>query len=291
MTIAITGATGHLGRLVVESLLAREVSADQIVATGRNVSKLSELAAQGVRTQASDYDDIDSLRPVFADADRVLFVSGSQAGQRMPQHRNVIAAAKDAGVGLIAYTSIAHADRSTMQLAAEHQATEQLLADSGVPFALLRNSWYIENYTAQLPTYLEHGAVLGSAGDGRVSAATRADYAEAAAAVLIGENEAGKVYELGGDQAFTMAELASEVSRASGRPVTYQDLPVEEYISVLVKAGVPEPYAAALADSDRGIAQGQLEVTSGDLSRLIGHPTTSMSDAVQAAVNATASGD
>ena len=138
---------------------------------------------------------------------------------------------------------------------------------------MLRNSWYIENYTAQLPTYLEDGAVLGSADDGRVSAATRADYAEAAAAVLIGEDQAGKVYELGGDQAFTMAELASEVSRTSGRSVSYQDLPLKEYIAVFVKAGVPEPYAAALADSDRGIAQGELEVTSGDLSRLIGHPT------------------
>lgn len=291
MTVAITGVTGHLGRLVVESLLARIVPADQIVATGRNLSKLADLADQGVQTHASDYNDVDSLREVFSRADRVLFVSGNEVGQRITQHRNVIQAAKDVGVQLIAYTSIANADRTTMQLAAEHQATEQLLAESGVPFALLRNSWYIENYTAQLPTYLEYGAVVGSAGEGRVSAATRADYAEAAAAVMIGEDQAGKVYELGGDDAFTMAELADEVSRASGRPVTYQDLPVEEYTQVLVKAGVPEPYAAALAESDRGVARGDLLVTSGDLSRLIGHPTTSMAAAVQAAVSATAPSD
>lgn len=291
MTVAITGVTGHLGRLVVESLLARIVPADQIVATGRNLSKLADLADQGVQTHASDYNDVDSLREVFSRADRVLFVSGNEVGQRITQHRNVIQAAKDVGVQLIAYTSIANADRTTMQLAAEHQATEQLLAESGVPFALLRNSWYIENYTAQLPTYLEYGAVVGSAGEGRASAATRADYAEAAAAVMIGEDQAGKVYELGGDDAFTMAELADEVSRASGRPVTYQDLPVEEYTQVLVKAGVPEPYAAALAESDRGVARGDLLVTSGDLSRLIGHPTTSMAAAVQAAVSATAPGD
>lgn len=291
MTVAITGVTGHLGRLVVESLLARIVPADQIVATGRNLSKLADLADQGVQTHASDYNDVDSLREVFSRADRVLFVSGNEVGQRITQHRNVIQAAKDVGVQLIAYTSIANADRTTMQLAAEHQATEQLLAESGVPFALLRNSWYIENYTAQLPTYLEYGAVVGSAGEGRASAATRADYAEAAAAVMIGEDQAGKVYELGGDDAFTMAELADEVSRASGRPVTYQDLPVEEYTQVLVKAGVPEPYAAALAESDRGVARGDLLVTSGDLSRLIGHPTTSMAAAVQAAVSATAPSD
>jgi NAD(P)H dehydrogenase (quinone) len=288
MTIAITGVTGHLGRLVVESLLARDVPADQIVATGRNVSKIGDLADRGVRTQASDYSDLDSLRQVFADADRVLLVSGSDVGQRVEQHRNAIRAAKEAGVGLIAYTSIANADRTSMQMAAEHQATEQLLAESGLPFALLRNSWYIENYTAQLPTYLEYGAVLGSAADGRVSAATRADYAEAAAAVMIGEDQAGKIYELGGDDAFTMGELAEEISRASGRQVTYQDLSVEEYTQVLVKAGLPEPYAAALADSDRGIARGDLLVTSGDLSRLIGRSTTAMPEAVQAAVNAAA---
>ena len=286
MTIVVTGATGHLGRLVVESLLARGVPADQVVATGRNVSKIADLADRGISTARSDYDDVESLRQVFAGADKVLFVSGSEVGRRVTQHANVIQAAKEAGVGLLAYTSIANADRTTMQMAAEHQATEQALAESGVPYALLRNSWYIENYTAQLPTYLEYGAVLGSADEGRVSGATRADYAEAAAAVLTAEDQAGKVYELGGDDAFTMGELADAVARASGRPVTYQDLPVDEYTQVLVKAGLPEPYAAALADADRGLAQGDLLVTSGDLSRLIGRPTTPMPDAVQAAVNA-----
>jgi NAD(P)H dehydrogenase (quinone) len=289
MTIVITGATGHLGRLVVESLLTRDVPADQIVATGRDIAKISDLGDRGVRTQASDYNDIDSLRQLFAGADRVLLVSGSEVGQRVAQHRNAIQAAEEAGVALIAYTSIANAGRTSMQMAAEHQATEQLLTESGVPFALLRNSWYIENYTAQLPTYLEHGAVLGSADDGRISAATRADYAEAAAAVLIGEDQAGKVYELGGDDAFTLGELAQEVTRASGRPVTYQELPADEYTRVLVQAGLPEPYAAALADADQGIARGDLLVTTGDLSRLIGHSTTTMPEAVQAAVNAAVS--
>jgi NAD(P)H dehydrogenase (quinone) len=286
MTFVITGTTGHLGRHVVQKLLDSDVPSDQIVATGRDITKIADLADRGVQARPIDYDDIDSLREAFAGAEKVLLVSGSETGRRVVQHQNAIQAAKDAGAGLVIYTSIANADRTSMQLAADHQATEQALEESGVPFALLRNSWYIENYTGQLPTYLEYGAVVGSADDGRVSAAARADYAEAAAAVLLMDDQAGKVYELGADEAFTLGELAEEISRAAGRPVTYQDLPVEEYTQVLVQAGLPEPYAAALADSDRGIARGDLLVTTGDLSRLIGRPTMSMPEAVRAAVEA-----
>lgn len=187
MTYVITGATGHLGRLVVEALLSRDVPADQIVAAGRALDRITDLADRGVRVRAADYNDVDSLREVFADAEKVLLVSSSEVGQRTGQHQNAIDAAKAAGVGLLVYTSIANADNTVMQLAADHQATEQALADSGVSYTLLRNSWYLENYTDQLATYIEHGAVLGSAGDGRVSAATRADYAEAAAAVLLSD--------------------------------------------------------------------------------------------------------
>ena len=169
----------------------------------------------------------------------MLLVSGSEVGQRLEQHRNAITAAKDAGVGLIAYTSIANAGSTDMQLAAEHEATEAALAESGLPFTLLRNGWYLENYTDQLGTYLQHGAVLGSAGDGRVSAAARADYARAAASVLLLDDQAGKVYELGGDEPFTLRELAEEVSSAAGQPVTYQDLPVEQYTEVLTEVGLP----------------------------------------------------
>jgi NAD(P)H dehydrogenase (quinone) len=189
-------------------------------------------------------------------------------------------------VGLLAYTSIAHADHTPMLLAQEHLATEQAIAGSGVPFALLRNSWYLENYTAQVGTFLEHGAVLGSARDGRVSAATRADYAEAGAAVLVADGQAGAVYELGGDLGFTLAELAAAVGQAAARPVAYRELPAQAYAEVLVQAGLPEPYAAILADSDLGIARGDLFVDTGDLARLIGRPTTSMPDAVREAVDA-----
>lgn len=283
MTIVITGATGQLGRLVVEALLARDVPADQIVAGGRDVAKLSDLADRGVQVRRTDFDDADSLREAFDGATRVLLVSGNVPGQRVQQHQNAITAAKGAGVELIAYTSIAGADQTDMLLAADHLATEKLLRESGVAFVLLRNSWYLENYTAQLTTFLQHGAVLGSAGDGRVSAATRADYADAAASVLSGDGHANQVYELGGDQPFTLGELAAAVGEAAGKPVTYQNLPAEDYAKILVGAGLPEGYAAILADSDLGIARGELLVTSGDLRKLIGRETTTMTDAVRAA--------
>jgi NAD(P)H dehydrogenase (quinone) len=286
MTIVVTGATGQLGRLVVEALLERGIPAGQIVAAGRDAAKLSELAGLGVQVRSIDYNDAGSLRQAFDGADKVLLVSGSEVGQRLQQHRNAIEAARDAGVALIAYTSIANADRTAMQLAAEHQATEQMLRESGVPFVLLRNSWYLENYTGQLAAYLQHGAVLGSAGEGLVSAATRADYAQAAAAVLLKEDQAGKVYELGGEEAFTLGELAGEIGAATGRPVEYRDMPVEQYTEVLVQAGLPRPYAAVLADCDLGIARGELLVTTGDLNALIGRPATPMPEVVRAAAEA-----
>ncbi|OWV00574.1 NAD(P)-dependent oxidoreductase [Micromonospora wenchangensis] len=281
MSVVVTGATGHLGRLIVESLLRRGVPAGQIVALGRTVDRLADLAERGVGVRAADYTDPDSLRAAFADAEKLMFVSGSEVGQRVPQHHNVIEAARRAGVGLVVYTSIAHADTSDLLLAAEHRATEEELRASGLPYVLLRNSWYLENYTGQLAGYLAHG-VAGSAGDGRVSAATRADYAEAAAEVLTTEGHAGQVYELGGE-AFTMTELAAEVSRQSGRDVRYTDLPVPVYTELLVSAGLPDPYAATLADADRGLARGALYVPVEDLEKLLGRRPTTLAEALRAA--------
>jgi NAD(P)H dehydrogenase (quinone) len=284
MSIVVTGATGHLGRLAVEALVERGVPAADVVATGRRTETLTDLAERGVVVRTADYDDEASLEEALAGADRLLLVSGSEVGQRVRQHGNAIAAARAAGVGFIAYTSIAHADTSTLLLAEEHRATEQLLAEAGVPHALLRNSWYTENYTAQLPVYLEHG-IAGAAGDGAVSAATRADYAAAAAAVVATDGHAGAVYELGGAP-FTMTELAQVVSSATGRTVTYTDLPVEQYQRVLVAAGLPEPAAAVFADGDRGVAAGELLVEGDDLARLLGRAPTSLPEAVAAAVAA-----
>ncbi|GAA5126411.1 SDR family oxidoreductase [Haloechinothrix salitolerans] len=281
MSLVVTGATGHLGRLVVEALLDANVPAERIVAAGRDTAKIADLAERGVAVRAIDYEDPASLRAAFHDAERVLLVSSSELGRRTEQHRNVIEAAQH--VDLLVYTSIANADRSGLRLAEEHLETEKLLHDARVPVTVLRNGWYLENYTDQLSTYVEHGAVFGSAGDGRVNAATRADYAAAAAAVLTRDGHAGKVYELGGE-AFTMSELAAEVSRATGKDVEYRDLSADEYAKLLAGAGLPEEFAAVLADSDVGIARGDLEVASDDLRTLLGRAPTTLAEAVAAAV-------
>ena len=286
MSIVVTGATGQLGRHVLEALLERGVAAGNIVAAGRSVAKLADFVERGVRVQPMDYADAGSVAAALKGATRVLLISGSEVGQRVDQHRTVIEAAKAEGVELLAYTSIANADTTSMLLADEHKATEALLRESGVPFVLLRNGWYLENYTEQLPGALAQGAVAGSAGDGKVSGAARADYAQAAAAVLVADGQSGKVYELGGDEAFSMADLAAEISAATGKAVSYNDLPAGDYAELLASVGVPEAFAEILADSDLGIARGDLLVSTGDLRRLIGRPTTSLGQAVRAAAAA-----
>ncbi len=279
MTIVVTGATGHLGRLVVESLLRRGASPDEVVATGRNTEHLAELAEQhGVRTAVADFGDPATLRAAFDGADRVLLVSGTEMGQRVAQHTAVAQAAKKAGVELLAYTSIPHADTAQMTLATEHRETERVIRGSGVPFAFLRNSWYLENYVSQLPGYLEHG-VVGATRGGKVSAATRADYADAAAVALLAGDSAGRTYELGG-ASFTLADLAATVASVSGREVTATEVSSEQLTAILVGAGLPEGYAQVLASADEGIARGELEVTSGDLERLIGRSPTTLHEAV-----------
>lgn len=283
-TYLVTGASGQLGRLTVHALLARDITPSDVVATARDTDAVADLAELGVVVRRADYTDPTSLKEAFVGVDRALLVSSSAVGERVAQHANVIEAAKEAGVELLGYTSITHADTSEMALAQEHRQTEELLAASGLPVVLLRNSWYIENYTGQVATALQHGVVLGAAGEGRVSAATRADFAAAAAAALVGEDQAGRVYELGGDTAFTLAEYAATLSAESSTDVAYRDLSAAELTSALVGAGLPEPYAALLADSDLGIARGELLADTGDLARLIGRPTTTPVEAIRAAL-------
>ncbi|SDC19363.1 SDR family oxidoreductase [Nocardioides lianchengensis] len=281
MTVLVTGTSGHLGRLTVLALLERGVPAGEIVATARDLDKIADLADLGVQTRRADYTDPDSLDAAFAGVDRAVLVSSNAVGSRVDDHRNVVDAAARAGVGLLGYTSILRADTSDLLLAADHRETEDLIKASGVPFTFLRNGWYLENYTENTAPALATGQVVGSAGDGRVSAAARADFAAAAAAVLAGGEHAGAVYELAGDEAFTMAEYAAALGSATGQEIGYTDLPVDEYAGILTSAGVPAGFAQVLADSDRGIAAGALEDRSGDLSRLIGRPTTPLADALR----------
>jgi NAD(P)H dehydrogenase (quinone) len=286
MKIAITGATGQLGRLVIQSLLRRGVPAADLIAAVRTPAKAADLAALGVQVRQADYTRPDTLAAALQGVDRLLLISSSEVGQRTAQHRAAIDAAQAAGVKLVAYTSLLRADTSPLGLAAEHVATEALLRESGLPTVLLRNGWYTENYLASAPVALQHGAVLGSAKDGRIAAATRADYAEAAAVAISGEGQAGRTYELAGDAAWTLADFAAELARQSGKPVVYKDLPEADYAAVLVQAGLPQGFADLLADSDAGASRGGLFDDSRTLSRLIGRPTTPLADAVKAALAA-----
>jgi NAD(P)H dehydrogenase (quinone) len=282
MSVVVTGATGQLGRRVVESLLERGVPAGDITATGRSSERLADLAARGVTVVAADYKDPASLDAAFAGADKVLLVSSNDFDDRAGQHRNAVDAAVRAGVGHLVYTSGPRATTSSMLLMADHRATEEHLAASGLTTTILRNGWYVENYTPQVPTYLEHGMV-GSAGDGRVSLALRSELADAAAAVLTGEGHEGKVYELGGE-AVTLPELAAIVSEVTGASIVYTDVPVETFRGILVGAGLPEPVATIFSDVDRAISTGELEVDPTDLTALLGHPATPAAQAVKIAL-------
>lgn len=281
--IVVTGASGQLGRLVIEELL-KKLPAQQIVAAVRNPDKLSDLAVRGVQVRLADYSQPDTLEAAFQGAEKVLLISSSEVGQRVAQHRNAIDAAKRAGVGLVVYTSILRADTSPLALAAEHKETEALLKASGLPHTLLRNSWYTENYLASIPPALQHGVFIGSAGEGKIASAARADYAAAAAAVLTRSGQAGKTYELAGDEAYTLAELAAEITRQSGKVVVYQNLPEADFKGALLGAGLPDPIAGLLAESDVGAAKGGLFDNGHQLSELIGRPTTPLATLVKAAI-------
>ncbi|WP_037912258.1 SDR family oxidoreductase [Actinacidiphila yeochonensis] len=284
MGIVVTGATGHLGRLVIADLLERGVAPDAVAAVVRSEEKGADLAARGVELRVADYDRPETLKAAFQAGDRVLFVSGADVGRRVPQHTAVVDAAREAGVALLAYTSVLGGPDADFALAREHQATEELILASKVPYVFLRNGWYSEVYTAQLPTVLEHGAVVGSAGEGRVASAARADYAAAAAAVLTEEGHENSAYELSGDTAWSFAEYAALVAERSGRDVVYREVPPEQHLEILAGAGLPRPFAEVLVDVDRAIGRGLLAGTSGTLARLIGRPTTPVGDSVAAAL-------
>ena len=281
--IAITGATGQLGQHVIESLL-KTVPASQIVAIVRNPAKATALSQQGITVRQADYSDEAAFTTALQGIDKLLLISSSEVGQRAPQHRNVINAAKAAHVKFIAYTSLLHADTSPLGLADEHVATEQMLAESGIAYALLRNGWYTENYLASAPAALEHGVFIGAADEGKIASATRADYAAAAARVISEDGHAGKTYELAGDAGWTLSQLAAELAKQSGKKVVYQNLSEADFAAALKGVGLPAGLADMLADSDTGASKGGLFDDSHTLSILIGRPTTSLADSVKGIV-------
>lgn len=279
----VTGASGQLGSRVLAALDGTLPKSETAVLVRKDADR-ARLAAAGYDARLADYTDRAALETAFAGIERLLLISGSEVGQRAVQHRNVIDAAMAAGVGFIAYTSLLAADRSPMALAAEHKATEAALAASGLAYSLLRNGWYAENITAALGQDLALGQHFGAAGTGRFAAAPRADYAAAAARVLTGTGHEGKVYELGGDAPFTLADYAATLSRIAGKPVAYVDLPEAAFADALKAAGLPGPFAEMLADSDAQAARGWLDTESGHLAQLIGRPTTPLADVIRAAL-------
>jgi len=283
MTLVITGATGHLGRLVVESLLARGTAASDIVATGRNVDALSDLAAQGVAVAELDYAKPETVAAVVKPGDTLLLVSGSEPGSRLPLHLATIDAAKAAGVARIVYTSVLGATTSPLVLAPDHKATEEALVASGVPFTILRNGWYTENYVGEIDKGRETGAITASVGDGRLASASRKDYADAAAAVLTTEGHEGAVYELSGDEAWTFDDLAAAIGELVGREVVYNRLTPDEHAALLTSFGLDEGTVGFVVALDGNIRDGLLAGTSGDLARLIGRPTTPLTEGLAAA--------
>jgi len=280
MTIAVTGATGQLGRMIVQKL-KQKIAPGEIVALARTPSKAADL---GVEVREADYEKPETLDRALRGVETLMLVSSSEVGKRASQHANVIAAAKGAGVKRIVYTSLLHADTSPMSLAPEHVQTEAALKTSGIAHTIMRNGWYTENYTVPVLGAVQAGALVGSAGEGRIASATRNDLAEAAVAVLTGDGHDGKVYELAGDEAYTLADLAAEISRQTGKDIPYRNLPQDEYAAVLKGVGVPEGFAGAVAAFDIDASNGALLDDGRQLSALIGRPTTPLSDAVAAAL-------
>ena len=283
--IAVTGANGHLGQLVIEGLLER-VPANQIIATVRSLEKASRLRTRGVHVREADYSRPETLSTALRGAERVLLISVDEVRQRFNLHEAVIDASKEAKLELLVYTSLLRADTSEIFLAREHRQTEDYIRASGLPFVILRNGWYLENHTSALCSAIEHGALLGSSNHGRFASASRADYAAAAAAVLTQPvSRSSKTYELAGDQSFSMTELASEVSRQIGREIPYRNLSGEEYAAVLLGLGLPQGVIDVIVDADAKSIRGDLDSTSRDLSRLIARPTTTLFDAVSSALS------
>lgn len=281
MKIGVTGATGQLGKLVVEQL-KKKVGKENVVALVRNPEKAKDL---GVETRPFDYNNSEGLDVQLKDIERLLLISSNEIGKRARHHKNVIEATKNAGVKWLVYTSVLHADSTTLNLAGEHLETEKMLKNSGVNYTILRNGWYTENYTGSIGGALAGGAFIGSGGSGKISSAARVDFAEAAATVISDESYKGKVYELAGDNAYTLADLAAEISKQTGKTIPYRDLPETEYAKILESFDIQKGFAQAIASWDVSVSKGDLYDNSMQLSKIIGRPTTSMAESVRLVLN------
>lgn len=280
MKIAVTGATGHLGRLIINNLRER-IPSDNLIALTRSVEKAKDM---NLEVREFDYEKLATLKPALTGVDTLLLISASEIGKRVAQHKNIMEAVKQSSIKWIIYTSLLHADTSSIGLAAEHLETEKMIRDSGIPFTFLRNGWYTENYTGTVPGAIRGGAFIGSAGSGKISAAARSDYADAAVAVIIGKEHQNKIYELAGDHFFTLSDLAAEISRQTGKDIPYKNLSEEDYTKILIGFGVPEGMAKAIAGWDISASNNALFDNSRQLSKLTGKPTTPLSVSVAEAI-------
>ena len=283
MKIAITGATGQLGSIVIEKLLL-QTEANNIVALVRNPAKAAHLTAQNIEVREFDYDRPETLVPALSGIDKLLLISANEVGRRTPQHKAVIDAAKVAGVPYLAYTSLLRADTSPLGLAQEHRETEKLIQDSGLRYTFLRNNWYSENYLAGVAHTIEIGTLFGAAQDGRISSASRIDYAEAAAKVLTSTGHDNQTYELAGSQSFSLSELATLIGQVASKNINYQNLSAEEYTQALTQAGLPAGLVEVIVDADIQTIQGAMYSDSQDLEQLIGRKTTNIQYAIEAAL-------
>lgn len=282
--ILVTGATGQLGRLVIKSLIEKGVEPSNIIAAARNLDSAQDLSSLGISIRYADYTDPASLKEALEDVEKVLLISSNNVGHRVQEHQAVIQAAAEANVKQLAYTSILKASSTPIKLGAEHIATESDIKASGIPYTILRNGWYSENYLAALPMALQHNAFIGSAGEGKVSSAARADYAEAAAVVLSTEGHLRKTYELAGDNSYTLSDLAAETAKQAGKKLSYHNLPEKEFAKILLDSGLPEGLAYGLADADIGASNGFLESSSSELQYLLGRTTTPIGESIRQAL-------
>ncbi|TID31103.1 hypothetical protein CANINC_000347 [Pichia inconspicua] len=285
MSIAITGATGQLGQLVIQTLLKSQ-SPKNIVGLVRNLEKAQNLKDQGIEVRLFDYDKPETLVPALKGVERLLLISSNNIGNRVPQHKQVVDAAKEAGVTFLAYTSLLFADKSKLSLADEHLQTENYIKQSGLDWSFLRNGWYIENYLGAVQNVIQTGTLYGSAKDAKISGASRQDFAEAAAKVLTTDGHNGKIYELAGSESFTLSDLAKAISDVSGKEVKYQDIPPADYTAALLSHGLPEGLVKVIVEADEYAIDGALYDDSKTLEKLIGHPSTPLKEAVEQAINA-----